>query len=215
MGQVCGVPAFVFCNRESPIAHCFGNGTVQGVATRGEYSVDWEHYTGLWHEHSRIMNWFEDGASLAAATARTPLYGATAEYQLIDGKLQITNRLYDQEGFLVSEAEAVGVPYDSRSFTVSFDNACAVARGFYRVYAVFRLGRSQEYDVAIVGDREKNYGWVLTRTPTIPIEWESRIDMELNMLGFPSGRFMRSPPVMLSPDFMDDSSDSDSDDGSL
>lgn len=119
--------------------------------------VDLERYTGLWHEIAKIPNRFQDQCA----------YGTTAEYTLRDdGRIEVVNRCFEEDGEL-SEAkgEAKIVDPDSNAkLEVSFVSFLGW-RPFWGDYWV--IGLDENYQWAVVGVPDRDYGWVLARMPEL------------------------------------------------
>jgi apolipoprotein D and lipocalin family protein len=120
-------------------------------------AVDLERYAGLWYEIARIPNRFQKNCAR----------GTTAEYTLGgDGKITIVNQCYEDDGDL-DRAEGVArvVDADTRAqLEVSFVSFLGW-RPFWGDYWV--IGLDDDYRWAVVGEPERDYGWILARTPTL------------------------------------------------
>jgi apolipoprotein D and lipocalin family protein len=122
--------------------------------------VDINKYIGLWYEVTKIPNSFQDHCA----------YGTTAEYKIDeDGDIIVTNSCYDEEGSLdVAEGLAKVVDKKTNSkLEVSFVSFLGI-RPFWGDYWI--IGLDENYQWAIVGTPSRKYGWVLSRTPTLPDE---------------------------------------------
>ena len=120
--------------------------------------VDLNKYTGLWYEVAKIPNSFQDQCA----------YGTTAEYKIDeDGDIIVTNSCYDDEGKL-DVAEGLAKVVDKNTNTkleVSFVSFLGI-RPFWGDYWI--IGLDENYQWAIVGTPSRKYGWVLSRTPSLP-----------------------------------------------
>jgi len=128
-----------------------------------------ERYLGKWYEIARLDHSFERG-----------MQQVTAEYSLReDGGIKVLNR-----GFIESKQEwkeAQGKAYfveDQQTgyLKVSFFGP------FYGAYIVFDLGENYQY--SLVSGPDKSYLWLLSRTPTLPAEQQSRLVAKMSELGF-------------------------------
>ena len=120
--------------------------------------VDLNKYTGLWYEVAKIPNSFQDQCA----------YGTTAEYKIDeDGDIIVTNSCYDDEGKLdVAEGLAKVVDKNTNAkLEVSFVSFLGI-RPFWGDYWI--IGLDENYQWAIVGTPGRKYGWVLSRTPSLP-----------------------------------------------
>ncbi|MFC0119757.1 lipocalin family protein [Pseudoalteromonas xiamenensis] len=110
-------------------------------------------YMGKWYEIARIDNEFEVG-----------LDNVTAEYSLKqDGSVEVINRGLDVDNEQLKQAfgvaKFVGDP-NLAHLKVSFFGP------FYASYIVFGLDKA-DYQYAYVSGYNKDYLWLLSRTPTL------------------------------------------------
>lgn len=122
--------------------------------------VDINKYIGLWYEVAKIPNSFQDQCG----------YETTAEYKLKeDGNIIVINSCYDKEGKLdIVEGLAKVVDKNSNAkLEVSFFSILGI-RPFWGDYWI--IGLDENYEWAIVGTPSRKYGWVLSRTPSLPDE---------------------------------------------
>jgi apolipoprotein D and lipocalin family protein len=129
--------------------------TPDGIKAVRGFDVD--RYTGHWHEVARIDNRFERGLTQTSAT-----YSRNA-----DNSLKVVNRGFDpvRQEWKESEGTArfVDAP-DVAALKVSFFGP------FYGGYNVVAL--DEDYQWAMVIGSNKDYLWILSRTPTLP--WHVR-----------------------------------------
>ncbi len=130
---------------------------------------DEQRYLGKWYEIARLDHSFERGLSQVSA-----------EYELReDGGIKVINR-----GFNAEEnewSEAIGRAYfvdgkETAHLKVSFFGP------FYSSYVVFELG--ENYDYAFVSGYNKDYLWLLARTPTVSKELVERFSQVAKEKGF-------------------------------
>ncbi len=126
-----------------------------GIATVEPF--DGERYMGTWYEIFRLDHKFERGLS-----------NVTAEYSLNDdGTITVVNRGYNDDKGKWNEAEGkaefVEGP-DQGRLKVSFFGP------FYSGYNVIKL--DPEYRYSLVTGEDRDYLWLLSRTPQIPSEVE-------------------------------------------
>ncbi len=120
--------------------------------------VDVERYMGKWYEIASIKKWFSIGC-----------VGSTADYTLLDdGKVLVYNSCY-QWSFNGRRRSAVGkatvVDKESNAkLSVKFSN-----NPFKGKYWVIELDE-EDYQYAVVGHPNRQYGWILSRTPKMDQE---------------------------------------------
>ncbi|MDV5225337.1 lipocalin family protein [Providencia manganoxydans] len=116
---------------------------------------DLSRYLGEWHEVARIDNRFEKG-----------LNKVSANYSLRDdGGVKVVNRGWDSKN--KKWKESIGKAYfvessDTGALKVSFFGP------FYGGYNIIKLDDNYQYSL-VVGPN-KDYLWILSRTPTMPPE---------------------------------------------
>lgn len=114
---------------------------------------DKERYLGTWYEIARLDHSFERGLSQV-----------TAEYRLNDdGSIRVINRGYDAASGEWKEARGRAVFVGDSNvghLKVSF------FRPFYASYVVFELDQD-DYAYAYVTGYNRNYLWLLSRTPEV------------------------------------------------
>lgn len=128
-----------------------------------------QRYLGKWYEIARLDHSFEAGLSHVSAT-----------YSLRnDGGIKVVNR-----GYSIAKqkwSEAVGKAYFVRSnlegyLKVSFFGP------FYGTYAIFDL--ASDYSYSMVAGPNKDYLWILSRTPTLPKTTLNKLIKEAKSHGF-------------------------------
>ncbi|WP_145508472.1 lipocalin family protein [Yersinia alsatica] len=127
-------------------------------------------YLGTWYEIARLDHSFERG-----------LDHVTANYSLRDdGGVKVVNRGYNvkkqqwQES--VGKAYFIGSPQQA-SLKVSFFGP------FYGGYNVIDL--DDEYQHALIAGPNRDYLWILSRTPTIDTQTQQRLVAVAQHYGFP------------------------------
>ena len=122
-------------------------------------NFDGEKYLGAWYEIARMDNRFERG-----------LYNVTATYSNNpNGTIKVENR-----GYKLSDAEwksAIGKAKFVKDTDVGYLKV-AFFGPFYASYVVYELG--EDYDYAFVTGMNKDFLWLLSRTPTVPISLVER-----------------------------------------
>lgn len=146
-------------------------------------SVDLERYVGLWYEIAKLPNRFQKKCAS----------GTTAFYSLReDGEIGVVNRCLDGDGKTVRAAGLAKVadPTSNARLKVSFVNVLGI-RLFWGDYWIIGLGENYEY--AIVGHPERDYGWILSRSPQLPQETLEEIFAELRRQGYDPDDFDLTP----------------------
>ena len=114
---------------------------------------DASRYLGKWYEIARLENRFERGLEQVTAT-----YGKRD-----DGGISVLNRGFDTQKNKWNESEGkayfTGAP-DTAALKVSFFGP------FYGGYNVIKL--DDKYQYALVSGPNRDYLWILSRTPTLP-----------------------------------------------
>ncbi len=120
---------------------------VQSVAT-----VDLSRYTGKWHEIASFPMFFQ----------RNCIANTTAEYAVkSDGAVAVTNRCKTEGG--VDEATGTAT-------LVEGSNNSRLKVSFFWPFKAdyWIIGLDAEYRWAVVGNPNRKYLWVLSRTPQLP-----------------------------------------------
>lgn len=123
-------------------------------------SVDLNRYQGTWYELARLPMFFQRNC-----------VQSEAHYLLKDdGTLGVTNRCLTDSGAWeqASGTATAQQPGKTDKLWVVFDNWFSrllpgVAKGDYWVLYV-----DKDYHVALVGNPDRKYLWLLSRTPTVP-----------------------------------------------
>lgn len=150
--------------------------------------VDLTRYAGLWYEVAKIPNRFQKSCAT----------GTTATYTLLeDGRIEVVNRCRKRDG---SEVRATGVAevvdgVSNAKLRVSFVSFLGI-RPFWGDYWILALG--DDYEFALVGAPDRKYGWILSRTPTLPPSTVHRVLDAIRAQGYDPDRFQASPQDSLS-----------------
>ena len=149
--------------------------------------VDLRRYAGLWHEQARLPNRFEKSCG-------GPV---TAHYTLLPtGEVQVRNRCVREDG-RIAEATGIaqpvrvpGMPGAGRLKVRFLPSWLSWLPNAWGDYWILKLDR--DYQVALVGTPDRQYLWLLSRTPRLD---EATISTELEYartLGFDVDRMVRS-----------------------
>jgi len=122
--------------------------------------VDLERYAGTWYEIARLPNWFQKKCAGDVAATYTLLE---------DGDIRVVNRCRTESGEL---SEAVGrAKLANRKglntklkvrFAPAFLSPLPFVWGDYWIIAL-----APDYSYAAIGDPNRKYLWILSRTPTM------------------------------------------------
>lgn len=139
--------------------------------------VDLKRYEGTWHEIARIPHRFQKGcvASSAAYSLRP------------DGQVEVVNRCRDERDGSLREAKG-------RAWALDASNARLKVSFFWPFrgdYWIIDLGR--EYEYSVVGAPDRDYLWILARTPDMAGDVYEGIVERARRQGFDTGRLVRKP----------------------
>lgn len=156
-------------------------GPPEGVTPVDDFEV--ERYLGTWYEVARLDHPFERG-----------LVAVTAEYALRDdGGVSVVNSGYDLDAgeWDVADGKAYFTgERDVASLKVSFFGP------FYGGYHVLALDRAApDYGYALVAGPNRDYLWLLARSPRLPDPTYDRLVGQAAGLGFPVDELIRVDPA--------------------
>ena len=144
--------------------------------------VDLKKYVGLWYEIAKIPNKFQSDCARST----------TAEYKLKeDGKIEVINSCIEADGEK-NIAEGIAEVVDKSTnakLEVSFFSILGI-RPFWGDYWILGLG--EDYEYAVIGGPDRKYGWILSKTPTLPEEKLSRAFDILKSQGYNPERFTKT-----------------------
>lgn len=158
--------AYFFCSVVFILSGCVG--IPEGIKPVENFQL--ERYLGTWHEIARLDHSFERGLSKV-----------TADYSLReDGGINVVNRGFSADNNAWQEAQ--GKAYfvneaDKGHLKVSFFGP------FYGSYIVFELD-TIGYQYAFVSGPNKDYLWLLARTPTVKPEVIDKFISMSKSIGF-------------------------------
>lgn len=143
-------------------------GIPEGITPVKPFAVD--RYLGKWYEIARLDHRFERG-----------LTHITAEYSLnADGSIRVINSGYSSETGERRQAEGKARlvrESDEGYLKVSFFGP------FYGAYIVFELDQ-KNYQYAFISGNDRDYLWLLARTPTVSKEIKEDFIKKAQLLGF-------------------------------
>ena len=143
-------------------------------------SVDVERYMGLWYAVASIPTTFE----------RACAQGTTAEYHLLaDGRIEVTNTCYRADGTAFSTIGRAWVPdpSDPAKLKVSF---VRFSNRWFFPGDYWILDLAPDYRYAVVGHPQRKYGWILSRSPTLPDDELEGIYERLEAQGYDRAQFV-------------------------
>ena len=132
--------------------------------------VDIKRYLGKWYEIALYPNWFEEGC-----------FRSTAFYEkLVDGQIKVTNRcrMYGPDGEL---NEAIG----KASIVDNKSNAKLKVQFFWPFkgdYWIIDL--DQEYQYSVVSEPNRQYLWILSRSPNMDKQTLKKLKDKISKKGF-------------------------------
>lgn len=152
-------------------------------------AVDLSRYMGLWYEIARLPMW-----------AQRKCDASTAEYRLRDsGGVAVRNACVTASGEMLSiEGTATVVDPTTRAkLHVVFDQWAAKVVAWFRAsdqgnYWILRV--DSDYRTAVVGSPDREYLWILSRTPTLDESVYQDLVSFSRQLGFQTDRLMRVVP---------------------
>ncbi len=118
--------------------------------------VDLDRYVGGWYEVASFPAWFQRGCT-----------GTTAEYSLRDdGKIRVVNTCFDET---LDGRKRVA---EGRAKVVEGSNGSKLKVSFFGPFwgDYWVLGLDENYEWAVVGSPDRDYLWILSRTPELPPE---------------------------------------------
>ena len=152
-------------------------GPTQGPPVRTVQFVDLARYTGTWYEIARYPNSFQKGCR-----------DTTAVYTLRpDGEITVINRCLKGADGEIAEARGrawLAGPPDTSRLKVTF------FWPFRGDYWIIDLGENYEY--AVVGTPDREYLWILGRTPTLPAGTYAGILKRLERQGFDPEKLLKT-----------------------
>jgi apolipoprotein D and lipocalin family protein len=147
-------------------------------------SVDLTRYAGRWYEIARFPNSFQ----------KQCIGNTTADYRVMtDHTIEIANRCKMANGSLdlaVGQARVVDKSGNAKlqvSFAPAWLSWIPMLWGDYWI-----LDLDKNYSVAIVGSPDRQYLWILSRTPTLSqVDYESGVDNATKQ-GFDTSKLIKT-----------------------
>lgn len=136
---------------------------------------DVDRYLGTWYEIARLDHSFERGLEQVSAT-----------YSLRDdGGITVLNKGYATEEGEWSQAEGKAYLVDSEDADKSGHLKVSFFGPFYSSYIIFELDQAN-YQYAFISGYNKEYLWLLSRTPQIDTALRETFIQRAQSLGFAS-----------------------------
>ncbi|HEU4509445.1 MAG TPA: lipocalin family protein [Pyrinomonadaceae bacterium] len=140
-------------------------------------AVDLSRYTGQWYEIARLPNRFEKKCADSV----------TATYNLrSDGRIDVVNRCRKANGeYTTAKGKAKIVDKKTNAkLKVTF------FWPFYGDYWILDLGQNYEY--AVVGAPDRDYLWILSRTPQFDEQLYQQLLAKMAARGFDTQKMIRT-----------------------
>ncbi len=149
-------------------------------------SLDVPRYMGTWYEIAKYPNWFQ----------KKCVRGTRAEYALqSDGTVQVDNRCTTSSGEVsqaLGQARQIGAA-DSPKLQVRFAPAwlsfIPLVWGDYWV-----IDLDTQYQMVAVSEPQREYLWILSRTPTVSAAQYNALTARLAQMGFDLRKLEVSAP---------------------
>lgn len=145
--------------------------------------VDLTQYVGKWYEIASVPAWFQKNCTK----------NTTAEYRVLDyGRIDVINTCEKPDGTLnIANGIAHVVNKTTQAeLKVSFVPFFSFFGWFSGQYKVIALGDKYEY--SLVGDDTLGFGWILSRTPTLPHRTLVELEKKITAVGYDSCKFLMS-----------------------
>ncbi len=139
--------------------------------------VDLQRYLGRWYEIARYPNRFQQGCQ-----------ESSADYSLRDdGDIDVLNSCRDAETGSIRQARGRAWVVDSVSNAKLKVSFFWPFRGDYWI-----IGLGADYEYAVVGTPDRNYFWILSRSPQISEDLYGQILQRAQQQGFLPAKVVRS-----------------------
>ena len=149
-------------------------------------SVDVPRYMGTWHEIAKYPNWFQK--KCASSTQATYTLQA-------NGQVQVLNRCKTDKGEwseALGAARQIGSPTSPQlkvRFAPEWLSFIPLVWGDYWI-----IDLDPDYQWVVVSEPQREYLWILSRTPQMPETTHQTLLAKLEKLGFDLKRIEASKP---------------------
>lgn len=149
-------------------------------------SVELDRYTGKWYEIAAIPMVFQ----------RKCVANTTADYaKLATGEISVFNSCEKSNGQRQSAVGQAKVtdPQTNAKLKVSFLNLPLVGWQYWASGDYWIIDLAPDYSTAIVGHPTRKYGWILSRTPQLPMDTLKILTKTLTEQGYNPCDFITTP----------------------
>lgn len=150
-------------------------------------SVDLARYAGRWYEVAKFPNRFQKAC----------VRGTVAEYTLLaGGDIRVVNRCTQADGSVkVAEGRAKPAQRDGKTSQLKVRFAPKILSWLSAVWGDYWvLDLTDDYGAALVGSPDRQYLWILSRTPELDAATYDRMMSSATAQGFDVARLVKSPP---------------------
>ncbi len=158
-------------------------------------SVNLTRYLGRWYQIAHYPNKFQAKC----------LSDTTADYRLLEqGQIEVVNRCKTASGAIeeavgaarLAQPRVLGIPVGEVASTAKLQVRFAPALlgwvpGIWAPYWVIQL--APDYRYAVVSEPDRDYLWILSRTPTLAADDRAAINSLLQQQGFDLARLQEDP----------------------
>jgi len=147
-------------------------------------TVDLERYAGRWYEIARYPNRFQ-----TRCTGNVAVYYATRP----DGRIDVRNTCETEKGPIEARGIARRASKDDPPSVLEVRFAPAFLSFLPQVWGDYWiLDLADDYSTAIVGTPDREYLWLLSRTPEVDQPTYARMVQAARAQGFNEGRLVRT-----------------------
>ena len=148
-------------------------------------SVDLNRYTGKWYEIARYPNKFQ----------KQCVGNTTATYsRKSNGRLEVINQCIKKDGTVddaKGEAKIIDGSGNSKLKVRFAPSSLSWLSAVWGDYWIIDLGPNYEY--AVIGEPDRDYFWILSRTPEMTDATYQSILRKAEKMGFEPGKVVKTP----------------------
>ncbi len=165
-------------------AACFTTMPAAAQQVKTVPAVDLKRYVGRWYEIAKLPNRFQK-----QCTGHT-----TADYRaMAEGKIEVANRCKTANGSIdlaIGEARVVDTASNAKLQVLFAPSWLAWIPWVWGDYWIIDL--DSNYTIATVGTPDRDFLWILSRTPTISdAQYEDRVN-NATMQGFDTSKLVKT-----------------------